>query len=40
MERLLDHPFEWVLPGHGRRHQRDPAQMKRELHKLVVEMRG
>ena len=39
MERLLGYDFEWVLPGHGRRHQRNPAQMKRELQKLVAEMR-
>jgi hypothetical protein len=39
MERLLEYDFEWVLPGHGRRHQRAPAQMKRELQELVAEMR-
>ncbi len=40
MERLLAYDFGWVLPGHGRRHQRDAPQMKRELQELVAEMRG
>jgi glyoxylase-like metal-dependent hydrolase (beta-lactamase superfamily II)/ferredoxin len=39
MERLLAYDFEWVLPGHGRRHRREPAQMRRELEQLVREMR-
>ena len=40
MERLLAHDFEWVLPGHGHRHQRDIAHMKHELRRLVTEMRS
>jgi len=30
MSRLLDHRFEWILPGHGARHQA-PAPVMREL---------
>jgi glyoxylase-like metal-dependent hydrolase (beta-lactamase superfamily II) len=28
MKRLLNYDFEWVLPGHGRRHHADKAAMK------------
>jgi glyoxylase-like metal-dependent hydrolase (beta-lactamase superfamily II) len=36
MERLLDYPFEWVLPGHGAwHHAESPAVMRRELEKCV-----
>jgi glyoxylase-like metal-dependent hydrolase (beta-lactamase superfamily II)/ferredoxin len=36
MERLLDHRFEWVLPGHGQRfHAESPDAMRRELAKCV-----
>ena len=41
MERLLDHRFEWVLPGHGGLWQaRSAAHMRRELEKCVGWMRG
>jgi glyoxylase-like metal-dependent hydrolase (beta-lactamase superfamily II)/ferredoxin len=39
MERLLDHRFEWVLPGHGRRHHADAATMHAELRDCVAWMR-
>jgi glyoxylase-like metal-dependent hydrolase (beta-lactamase superfamily II) len=40
MERLLEHEFEWVLPGHGRRYRADsPAAMRRELERLIVWMK-
>ncbi|MGF1491857.1 MAG: MBL fold metallo-hydrolase [Microcoleaceae cyanobacterium] len=31
MKKLLNYRFEWVLPGHGRRHHADPATMHQEL---------
>lgn len=31
MEKLLDHDFEWVLPGHGRIHHDSPANMRAAL---------
>jgi len=41
MERLLDYPFEWVLPGHGGRwHAPSAAVMRRELERCVAWMRG
>ena len=40
MERLLDHSFEWVLPGHGAWHRAESAgQMRRELEKCVAWMK-
>lgn len=40
MERLLEHDFEWIFPGHGRRfHAGSPAAMKRELERLIAWMR-
>lgn len=36
LERLLDHSFTWVLPGHGRRFRADsPAAMRRALAELL-----
>lgn len=35
MRRLLDHRFEWVLPGHGRIHHAPAAVMHSELEKCV-----
>jgi glyoxylase-like metal-dependent hydrolase (beta-lactamase superfamily II)/ferredoxin len=41
MERLLDHRFEWVLPGHGRRWRApSAAAMREELERLVRRMRA
>ena len=41
MERLLDHRFEWVLPGHGGRYAAaSPPAMRRALEMLLVEMRS
>ena len=39
MERLLDHRFEWVLPGHGRRLHLPPDRMRSELAALVKRMK-
>ncbi|MFO1532418.1 MAG: MBL fold metallo-hydrolase [Thermoplasmatota archaeon] len=35
MERLVQHPFEWALPGHGRRGHMPWPQMEAELRRLV-----
>src|SRR5262245_12119895 len=35
MRGLLDHRFEWVLPGHGRIHHAAPEVMHAELHACV-----
>lgn len=35
MRRLLDHEFEWVLPGHGRHVQMPGQRMRRELERCV-----
>jgi glyoxylase-like metal-dependent hydrolase (beta-lactamase superfamily II)/ferredoxin len=41
MERLLEHRFEWVFPGHGRPWRgRSPAHARDALARLVREMRG
>ena len=41
MERLLDHSFEWVLPGHGSRwHAPSAADMRRQLEDCIVRMRA
>lgn len=40
LERLADHPFEWVLAGHGDRHQAPAREMERRLRALVVRMRS
>lgn len=39
MERLLDYPFEWVLPGHGRPVHLDAAAMHASLERCVVWMK-
>jgi glyoxylase-like metal-dependent hydrolase (beta-lactamase superfamily II)/ferredoxin len=40
MERLLDHRFEWVLPGHGGWHQASSAgAMRTEVEGCVADMR-
>lgn len=38
MRRLLDYPFEWVLPGHGHRHQGDRETMHRSLEACIAWM--
>lgn len=38
MKRLLDHSFEWILPGHGARHHAPAPEMKRLLRDLVERM--
>jgi glyoxylase-like metal-dependent hydrolase (beta-lactamase superfamily II)/ferredoxin len=41
LERLLDHRFEWVLPGHGGRYRAaSPAAMRRELERLLARLRS
>jgi glyoxylase-like metal-dependent hydrolase (beta-lactamase superfamily II)/ferredoxin len=39
MERLLEHRFEWILPGHGARHRAPADEMKRLVRDLVARMR-
>lgn len=38
LERLAAHRFEWVLAGHGDRHQAPAAEMERRLRGLVARM--
>lgn len=38
MHRLLDYSFEWVLPGHGRRHHADKVTMAAEMEHCVAWM--
>lgn len=40
MQRLLDHEFEWVLPGHGRRAHASSLQMREQLCSLVARMKN
>lgn len=35
-ERLLPHPFEWVLPGHGARHHLPASRMAASLRELAT----
>lgn len=38
MRRLLDHTFEWILPGHGARHHAPAPEMRRLMRDLVARM--
>lgn len=38
MSRLLDHRFEWILPGHGARHQAPAPVMREEIGDLIARM--
>lgn len=38
-ERLLNLKFEWVLPGHGRRYQAKPDNMRSEIQRAIKWMR-
>jgi glyoxylase-like metal-dependent hydrolase (beta-lactamase superfamily II) len=40
MEKLLDHEFEWVLPGHGRIHHDSAANMRTHLQRCIEWMKG
>src|SRR6185503_5697777 len=40
MEILLDYEFEWVLPGHGRRANVNPREMRRQLESAIGRMKG
>ncbi len=40
MENLATYPFEWVLPGHGRRHQADPATMAQHMQTCLAWMKA
>lgn len=40
MERLLEHSFEWVLPGHGRRVQLPDQEMRKSLIDCIHRMKG
>jgi len=35
MRRLSDYSFQWVLPGHGRRHHTEPEKMQQLLHQCI-----
>jgi glyoxylase-like metal-dependent hydrolase (beta-lactamase superfamily II) len=35
MKHLLDYPFQWVLPGHGRRAHRQEDEMRRKLAECI-----
>jgi hypothetical protein len=37
---LLEHDFEWVLPGHGRQARFPAERMRRELERCVAWMRA
>lgn len=39
MERLLQHSFEWVLPGHGARHHAPAPVLRRALQDLIARMK-
>jgi hypothetical protein len=39
MEKLLDHTFEWVLPGHGRIHQDTAPGMRAHLQNCIEWMK-
>lgn len=39
MRKLLAYDFEWVLPGHGRIHQDDKANMRRHLERCIEWMK-
>jgi glyoxylase-like metal-dependent hydrolase (beta-lactamase superfamily II)/ferredoxin len=39
MEKLRDHHFEWVLPGHGRRFHAEPQRMRRALEECISAMK-
>jgi glyoxylase-like metal-dependent hydrolase (beta-lactamase superfamily II) len=39
LARLAEHPFEWVLAGHGDRHRAPAAEMETRLRGLVERMR-
>jgi glyoxylase-like metal-dependent hydrolase (beta-lactamase superfamily II) len=38
MARLIEHPFEWILPGHGQRVHLPQEKMTRELQALLAKM--
>jgi glyoxylase-like metal-dependent hydrolase (beta-lactamase superfamily II) len=40
MQRLADYPFEWVLPGHGRRFHSDRLTMQHQMQQCVTWMQG
>ena len=39
MEKLLDYRFEWVLPGHGRIHHAQSAEMHNHLERCIERMK-
>ena len=40
MEKLVAYDFEWVLPGHGRRHHADAATMGQHMQKCLTWMKA
>jgi glyoxylase-like metal-dependent hydrolase (beta-lactamase superfamily II) len=39
MEKLLDYPFEWVLPGHGRIGHGSAEEMHKHLQDCIARMK-
>jgi glyoxylase-like metal-dependent hydrolase (beta-lactamase superfamily II) len=39
MEKLREHDFEWVLPGHGRIHHDSPENMRAHLERCIEWMK-
>ena len=39
MEKLANYPFEWVLPGHGRRYHDDVATVKEQMQQCISWMK-
>ena len=38
MRKLVNYSFEWVLPGHGRRHHAERETMRQQLHQCIDSM--
>jgi glyoxylase-like metal-dependent hydrolase (beta-lactamase superfamily II) len=38
MQKLANYSFEWVLPGHGRRHHADSETMRQQMHQCLAWM--
>jgi len=39
MERLADHRFEWVLPGHGQKVHLPTTEMRKQILRLAESIR-
>lgn len=38
MRKLLAYDFEWILPGHGRRHHAEPQKMRQQIRDCIADM--